>query len=342
MTAKFSIAIPVYNRSDYLRQAVASCLAQAVSEFEIIISDDCSSEDLSVVAKSFDDRRIAYHRSEMRLGATANHQRAVELSKAAYVVVLNSDDMLLPNCLETAGRELDNRPHAAAVYFSCTYLEAGRISGASPMPAISFADRAIAEREAWLEQFSGTSPSCCMFRRSIFDRLGGYRTFLRFAYDWDLYKRFLVSGGGVVFLPEILCIYRRHTEQMVQAKTIDGLWDVLDLWSDNPHWTETQLADLVLTQGGIALRSQKARDGITEMISGICGRKVGLRLLRGVPGAIYGKARRRIGASKDEQAEHYVRAKDPESAICEASITLRACIDAANRLNEGTYRDAEG
>src|SRR5689334_1165628 len=120
---KFSIAIPAYNRSDYLRQAIASCLAQSISDFEIIVSDDCSSEDICAVVRSFDDPRIAYHRSEYRLGATANHQKAISLSTGTYAIALNSDDMLLPNCLEVAGGELDRRPQAAAVYFACTYLD---------------------------------------------------------------------------------------------------------------------------------------------------------------------------------------------------------------------------
>ena len=100
MTPKYSVAIPAYNRSDYLRQALESCLRQTVDDFEVIVSDDCSSEDLGAVVRSFGDPRIVYHRSEVRLGATANHQRAVTLSRGTYAITLNSDDLLLPDCLE--------------------------------------------------------------------------------------------------------------------------------------------------------------------------------------------------------------------------------------------------
>ena len=77
-SGRFSIVIPAYNRGEYLRQALASCLAQTTSDFEVIVSDDCSAEDLQSVAASFGDARIKYSKSEIRLGAAKNHQRAAD------------------------------------------------------------------------------------------------------------------------------------------------------------------------------------------------------------------------------------------------------------------------
>ena len=102
MKHKFTIAIPVYNRPEYLRQAIRSCLAQTVPDFEIVVSDDCSPDDLGSVVSSFGDSRISYHRSMERLGAARNHQLSVSLSQGEYVVNLHSDDLLLPTYLESA------------------------------------------------------------------------------------------------------------------------------------------------------------------------------------------------------------------------------------------------
>jgi glycosyltransferase involved in cell wall biosynthesis len=67
MTPKFSIAIPAYNRSDYLRQAIKSCLAQTTPDFEVIVSDDCSSEDLRAVGH--DLRRLRRRRVSFTISA---------------------------------------------------------------------------------------------------------------------------------------------------------------------------------------------------------------------------------------------------------------------------------
>src|SRR5512132_3203751 len=114
MPPKYSIAIPAHNRQDYLKSAIASCLTQTVDDFEIVVSDDCSVDDLQSVVDAFGDSRIRYYRSKVGLGASKNHARSVALSQGKYGINLHSDDMLLPNCLEVAGAVLDARPHAGA------------------------------------------------------------------------------------------------------------------------------------------------------------------------------------------------------------------------------------
>jgi glycosyltransferase involved in cell wall biosynthesis len=322
---KFSIAIPVYNRAEYLRQTIASCLAQTVSNFEVIVSDDCSTEDLRAVVRSFGDARIFYHRSESRLGATVNHQTAVSLSKGRYVINLHSDDMLLPNCLEIAGGELDYRSEAAAVYFACTYLQGDRVSGSSRVPAVGFADQLSLDQYSWLHRFLGVAPSCCLFRKVAFDRIGGYNKALRIAYDWDLYIKFLTIGGGVSFLPRILSIYRQHPEQSVQTSSIDGLWDMLELWPqrDNVHWSARNLMGLVLTQCGVKMRSSEGLAGIWSMFRELTRRRVFFRLLGGLPPALWDKLRARIGFAPKEYAGDYILPAMREEAVEQAKKTVQ-------------------
>jgi glycosyltransferase involved in cell wall biosynthesis len=321
---RFSIAIPVYNRSHFLRQAITSCFAQTETDFEVIVSDDCSSEDLLNVVRSFGDSRIAYYRSESRLGACANHQKVVSLSTGAYVINLHSDDMLLPNCLEVAGRELDRRTDAAAAYFACTYLENGRVGGSTLVPAIDFADAVTLMSEPWLEHFHGIAPSCCLFRKRTFERIGGYRTSLRLAYDWDLYMRFLTLGGGVIFIPRILSIGGRHSDQSVQTTSIDGLWDMLDLWSGEyrERWSARTLAGLVSTQCGMKLRRGEGIPGVMNMFREIWRRKLAWRLLGGMSGALWDKARNRVGVGDSGQSEHYIEPINRDIAVEQANSVV--------------------
>lgn len=260
MSPKFSIVIPVYNCSHYLKDAVNSSLRQSEHDFEIIISDNCSTEDLKAVADSFRDSRIKYSRSDIPLGVGKNHQRAVTLSQGDYVVALHSDDMLLPNYLNVSSKVLDQFKEIAAVYSSLVYLSGSVISGYQPVPKVRLVDRQVYLKNPWLESNHSICPTCCLFRRSAFDKIGGYRSFLRFTYDWDIYLRFVANGGGVYFHPEVLAIYRKHKEQMAQKATLDGLYDVLDLWQlkEYSHWPSWKIADLTIME----LR-RSARQGIS-------------------------------------------------------------------------------
>jgi glycosyltransferase involved in cell wall biosynthesis len=298
MTPRFSIAIPAYNRREFLRQAIVSALAQTMPDFEVIVSDDCSTDDLRPLIGSFGDPRIKYHRSTDRLGAARNHQVSVDLSEGQYIVNLHSDDLLLPNYLEVAERELDRHGEAAAVYSSVAYLNGSKIIGCQRVPRIRFADRQVYSQNPWLEKFHNVAPTSCMFRRSAFLKIGGYRVSLRFAYDWDLFVRFMTAGGGVVFSPEVLSIYRRHEEQAAQSSSEQGLYDVLDLWQldEYSHWTSSEIADLTLT----VLRGRMQGNRWVEVVDHIRRRRMTLRLLLGLPGVF----RRRWGRTTRANVEN--------------------------------------
>jgi glycosyltransferase involved in cell wall biosynthesis len=318
VTIKFSIVIPVYNRPEYLRQAVASCLKQTVSELEVIVSDDCSTDDLRSVTDSFSDPRVKYHRTESRLGAGTNHQRAVSLSSGVYAITLDSDDLLLPECLEMAGAALDRNPTAAAVYFSCIYLSGSKLTGSSLVPTLRFANAETFCKNPWLEKFRGVNPSCCLFRRTAFDLIGGYRTSLRFAYDWEIYRRFMDKGGGVIFLPQALSIYRHHDEQLISTSTLDGLRDILDLWQvkEYSHFPAWEIASLILTQAGIAIRNDHQ---ISNVIHEITARHLTLRVLPGLPRALYEKIRPRVNNIDVVVDRNYEKPSNLDNALRSAT-----------------------
>jgi GT2 family glycosyltransferase len=322
MNPKYSIVIPVYNRREYLAQAISSCLQQTTADLEIIVSDDGSTEDLCSLVGTFNDERLRYSRSDERLGAARNHARAVALARGAYVVTVHSDDLLLPDCLEAACQALDENPQAAAVYFSMTYLRGEDIGGFHPVPRIAFADAHTLRANPWLEKFHGTNPTCCLFKRAAFERVGGYRTFLRFAYDYDLYMRFMTLGGGVAFLPRILCIYRKHDEQAAQTSTAAGLYDVFDLWKlpEYAHWPAADIADLVLLEIVQQLRRGHA---VSEMFAQIRKHGIGLRLLAGTPEAICRKLWRRVRVRVEDDGNYQSPANLDHAMLTAAALIAR-------------------
>ena len=99
---KFSITIPAYKQK-YLYEAIKSCLAQTYNDFEVIIVDDASPEDLKSVVDQFQDNRIRYYRNEKNCGAlnvVDNWNICLSYVTGDYVICMGDDDRLLPNCLE--------------------------------------------------------------------------------------------------------------------------------------------------------------------------------------------------------------------------------------------------
>lgn len=120
---KFSITIPAYKRK-FLSEAIESCLAQSYKDFELIIVDDASPEDLESVVNSFKDSRIRYYRNEKNCGAVDvvdNWNKCLDYAQGDYIICMGDDDRLLPCCLEEYAKLIDKYPNLG-VYHAWTEL----------------------------------------------------------------------------------------------------------------------------------------------------------------------------------------------------------------------------
>jgi glycosyltransferase involved in cell wall biosynthesis len=293
MAVKYSIVIPAYNRPHMLRQAISSCLRQTTEDFEVLISDDCSEDSLDLIANGFCDSRIRYLRSPNRLGAVRNHRYGVENSVGQYVKILHSDDILLPNCLELAGAALEANCSAAAVYFACIYVIGDSIVGVSRIPRLCYANRYTFVHNQWLDKLPGVGPTCCLFRRSSYQQVGGYLPELSLAYDWEIYMKFMRNSGGVIFLPEILCGYRQHDGQVTHSSSREGLYDMLNLWQkeEYSYFSKNEMLELIITEFA---KSVNGISNCMELIRGIVKRGPVGRILAGLPVALVRRVSRRL------------------------------------------------
>jgi glycosyltransferase involved in cell wall biosynthesis len=96
---EFSILLPTRNRLEYLKLAVESVLRQDVQDWQLVISDNDSEQDIAGYVASLDDRRIVYGRTERLLAVTENWNRALSMSDGEYVIMLGDDDALLDGYL---------------------------------------------------------------------------------------------------------------------------------------------------------------------------------------------------------------------------------------------------
>lgn len=120
---RFSITIPAY-KAKYLRECIESILSQTYSDFEIVIVNDASPEDLTSIVHYFDDSRIRYYINEKNCGAVNvvdNWNKCLAYAKGDYVICMGDDDKLLPTCLEEYDKLINKFPDLG-VYHAWTQI----------------------------------------------------------------------------------------------------------------------------------------------------------------------------------------------------------------------------
>jgi glycosyltransferase involved in cell wall biosynthesis len=109
---RVSIGLPVYNGANYLAETLDSILAQTFGDFELIVSDNASTDGTQEICRQYAarDRRIRYVRNATNFGAAKNYNRVFELSGGAYFKWNGHDDPLAPQFLERCVEVLDRDP----------------------------------------------------------------------------------------------------------------------------------------------------------------------------------------------------------------------------------------
>ena len=103
-----TIGIPTYNRADkYLKEAIGSAVNQTYPNLEILVSDNCSSDDTGRIVGSFNHSRIRYHRHSVNIGGNANFNFCLEQAKGSYFLLLHDDDLIDSDFIETCINSLD-------------------------------------------------------------------------------------------------------------------------------------------------------------------------------------------------------------------------------------------
>jgi glycosyltransferase involved in cell wall biosynthesis len=131
-TPTVSIGIPVFNGGRMLRQALDSLLAQTFTDFEIVISDNASTDETQEICEQYAaaDPRIRYYRNDTNLGARPNFNRVFELSRGEFFRWNSHDDWVAPAYIERCVSALRHDPEAVACYTGMSRVrEDGTVKG---------------------------------------------------------------------------------------------------------------------------------------------------------------------------------------------------------------------
>ena len=95
-----SIIMPSYNTGKFIGEAINSVIDQTYINWELIIVDDCSSDNTDKIVKNIKDSRIVYLKNEKNMGAAVSRNRALREAKGKWIAFLDSDDLWKENKLE--------------------------------------------------------------------------------------------------------------------------------------------------------------------------------------------------------------------------------------------------
>jgi glycosyltransferase involved in cell wall biosynthesis len=115
---RVSIGMPLYNAERFLEQALDGILAQTFTDFELVISDNDSTDSTQAICQRYAERdpRIKYHRLPSNIGVSRNFNRVFELSTGDYFKWCAHDDIPAPTFLEKCVAVLDSRPEVVMCY----------------------------------------------------------------------------------------------------------------------------------------------------------------------------------------------------------------------------------
>ncbi|MBW1780217.1 MAG: glycosyltransferase [Deltaproteobacteria bacterium] len=244
-----TIVIPTYNQSRYLPITLDHVLNQDYKKIELIIVNDCSSDDTEKVIKEYvsslkteqvsrmdryenkcgeevfvrsysprlpQNRVIKVLRNETNLGATNTYNRGFMQASGEYSTFIPSDDIPHPLMISRMVSTLEETGADFVYADSIIVDDTGQIMRRLPMPDYDFS-RCFGD---WYHL--GVAK---LYRRSLHDRVGYYDEEYRLANDYDMYLRFAQAGARFVHLPEVLYSVRNHGPDRQTGQHSEENWE---------------------------------------------------------------------------------------------------------------------
>ena len=221
MQKKVSVCIPSYNAAQFIGETVQSVLDSEYRNFEIIISDDASTDETAKIIESLHDSRIRFYQNKRNEGPVRNWNRAITKAVGEYVSLLNHDDLYSPFWLTFAVRHLEKNPHIGWVATAFCIIDA---TGKSLQRISHFRMTGEIPKEvAFLEmaKLDGLGPGF-VARRKILEEVGYYDEAAGPSADNDLFLRLAAK------YPLYYCAKYPHTSWRFHRGNLTRRWSWLE------------------------------------------------------------------------------------------------------------------
>ena len=205
---KISIILPVYNGEEFLSNSIESVISQTYKNWELIIVNDCSTDDTLSLCNDFaqKDNRIKVISNDKNLKLPATLNVGFYHATGEYYTWTSHDNMYKPNALGTLITQFEKNSDAVMVYSDYTNID----SKGSPIE-----DGKLRNPEHIVA--GNVCGACFLYTADAAKNVGQYDINLFLAEDYDYWMR-LYRCGRFVHLPESLYLYRRHPGTLTETK----------------------------------------------------------------------------------------------------------------------------
>ncbi len=207
---RVSVLMATYNTpEEWICEAIDSILKQTYSDFEFIIVDDCSTQNMDKVKEKYLDNRIIWVRNKENMGLTKSLNRALEMAKGEYIARIDSDDIAMPERLEVQVSFMDRHPE---IIVSGTYRRAFGTENKDEKWNLPITRE---EQQAQLFFFNcGVTHPTAMLRKSMLDEYGiKYNENYKKAQDYGMWVQ-CTRYAPMAMIPQILLKYRKSSQQI--------------------------------------------------------------------------------------------------------------------------------
>ena len=211
---KFSFVLPAY-KATYLQQAMQSILSQTYSDFELIVVDDCSPEDIEGIVSGYKDERISYFRNEKNIGGkdlVRQWNHSISFASGDYIVLAADDDKYKPEFCEEIIRLAEKYPEVDLIHSSVEQIDedGNHLWDDSILPEYTSKYEYL---NWWITGRSFTCVGNFAFKRSALMEIGGFKDF-PCAFGSDIATPILLSKNGVANTQQMLFCFRQSKQHL--------------------------------------------------------------------------------------------------------------------------------
>jgi len=210
-----SVLMTAYNRGNYIAEAIESVLASTYQNWELIITDDCSSDRTVEITKEYEkkDKRIKVYVNERNLGDYPNRNKAATFARGKYLKYLDSDDILYPHSISIMVEAMEKFQGVALG------ISHSKIDDDKPYPI------KLSPQEAYAEHFLNhgvfsCGPSGTIILREVFEKEKGFLK-ERHVGDVELWLR-IAAKYPIVKFQSVLVWWRKHEGQEIKLELEAG------------------------------------------------------------------------------------------------------------------------
>jgi len=237
-----SVVIPTYNQANFIARAIESVWVQQVPELEVVVVDDCSTDNTQDVLRRLPVKgEIRSYRQERNQGPAAARNRGIKESRSEWIAFLDADDCWLPGKLQSQIQALERDNQIDFAYCGSVAVDdEGNVVTASPAPGIEDFMRQL----LWGNQIA--TPTMIV-RRDLLEKTGLFDESLQVGEDWDLWLR-LASQGRGHSIGQMLVTVRYNPKGYAMEKYEPAVLRILE-----------QIIKLLNEPGGLVLTAAQQR-----------------------------------------------------------------------------------